>query len=746
MVVNRALRATGCMSCRLSLLTSFTSLAGPSIRAPQVSTKLPGCYTSSQQFRRLAHDSHHRDIGSTGQAREVQESIVEKEEETQALKDLEVLSEDKQLSAVPWYLQVESPQRAPQPISDRQRIPDLPEAPPPILQSLLQQVSIDLGMDDLSLLDLRKLNPPPALGANLLMLIGTARSERHLHVSADRLCRWLRSTHKLRPDADGLLGRNELKLKLRRKAKRAKLLGSADENADDGVRTGWVCVDVGIVEGVVGEAGATLQHTDFVGFGRRTDGVRIVVQLLTEEKRTEIDLEKLWGSMLKRGGQTEIEGFSEDADLQSSQIASGDHGLVASSIDPRSSGPSSILGQTRGFHTVARRFMETTETSSPSSPNHQPPIASPFEDFDLRGIQESVLADITSGHYEKAKNDLLQYTQHVPQLQGGGWRPFLLDLLRVYLENCPVDVALKELGEGDSDHNSTQFLACFYDTLSTYPSPFEAETKIWLNCYAREIGHPAYYLEGLLDIFEDLQDYGVEISQPSYIRVLRSVLRARPEKNYHGPRDYALQGAVKILQTMHDQGLQVLTEEILVELQMITTPEVELVVRPGTIYTDSTDTYDFPSLPMAPIQARLHTLITSVNLPLFSDESRTRLLELHARHQNWLEFWEIFRMAPRRGKPNSASMYAFMFGTVAQSKHQRGCMNVLRSWVPDMAREDPPVLLEGSVGEAVRECLRVADPYIEHDILNSPDVKGEWLSLWQQIRWSNGKHDPFLYE
>jgi hypothetical protein len=197
---------------------------------------------------------------------------------------------------------------------------------------------------------------------------------------------------------------------------------------------------------------------------------------------------------------------------------------------------------------------------------------------------------------------------------------------------------------------------------------------------------------------------------------------------------------------MHDQGLQVLTEEILVELQMITTPEVELDVRPGTIYTDSTDTCDLPSLPMAPIQARLHTLITSVNLPLFSDSSRMRLLELHARHQNWLEFWEIFRIAPRRGKPNSASMYAFMFGTVAQRKHQRGCMNVLRTWVPDMAREDPPVLLEGNVGEAVRECLRVADPYIEHDILNSPDVKSEWLSLWQQIRWSNGKNDPFLYE
>jgi hypothetical protein len=692
----------------------------------------------------LADNTHHREIGSTRQFHEVQESIVEKEEETQELTDLEVLAEDKQLSAVPWYLQVESPQRAPQPLSERQRIPDLPEAPPPILQLLLQQVSIDLGMDDLSLLDLRKLDPPPALGANLLMLIGTARSERHLHVSADRLCRWLRSAHKLRPDADGLLGRNELKLKLRRKAKRAKLMGSTDENVDDGVRTGWVCVDVGVVEGVEGESGTTVQHTDFVGFGRRTDGVRIVVQLLTEEKRAEINLEKLWGGILKRGGQTEIEGFDEGSEFQSSQIASGDQGLV-SSIE--SSGRSSTLGQTRGFHTAARRLVPMAETGLPSSPDHHASAASLFGNFDLRGLQESVLADINSGHYDEAKNSMLQYSQNVPLLQDGGWRPFLLDLLRVYLENCPVDIALKELGDGDLDRTSTPFLACFYDTLSIYPSPFEAETRIWLNCYAREIGHPEYYLDGLLKIFDDLQDYGVEISQSSYIRLLRSLLRPELRMvNYHGPSPYVLERAVKILETMHDQGLQVLTEELLVELQMITTPEVELNVRLGTIYIDSTDTCDFPSLPMAPIQARLHALMKSVDLPLFSDESRMRLLELHSRHQNWLEFWEIFRMAPRLGKPQSASMYAFMFGAVAQSRHQKGCMNVLRTWVQNMEREDPPVSLEGNVAEAVRECLKVADPYIEHDIANSPSLKGEWLSIWRHTRWVEGKNDPFMYD
>ncbi|KFY45082.1 hypothetical protein V495_03129 [Pseudogymnoascus sp. VKM F-4514 (FW-929)] len=52
-----------------------------------------------------------------------------------------------------------------------QKIPDLPSAPPTILQPLLERISIDLGLDDLTLLDLRKLDPPPALGSNLISFI-----------------------------------------------------------------------------------------------------------------------------------------------------------------------------------------------------------------------------------------------------------------------------------------------------------------------------------------------------------------------------------------------------------------------------------------------------------------------------------------------------------------------------------------------------------------------------------------------
>ncbi|KAK5117246.1 hypothetical protein LTR62_005863 [Meristemomyces frigidus] len=220
-----------------------------------------------------------------------------------------------QESETPWYLQTTHQPTLPSqenPMAARQRVPDLPEYPPPLLAPLLQNISLEQGMDDLTLLDLRALDPPPALGSNLIMILGTARSDKHLHVSADRLCRWLRTEHKnITPYADGLLGRNELKLKLKRRAKRTRLMNAvgaqrtaADEDQDleEGIRTGWVCVNVGRVEG--GELPEQMQRkrereNSFVGFGKGEEGCSIVVQLMTEEKREEVGLERLWRGILR---------------------------------------------------------------------------------------------------------------------------------------------------------------------------------------------------------------------------------------------------------------------------------------------------------------------------------------------------------------------------------------------------------------------------------------------------------------
>ena len=262
--------------------------------------------TNSNKYQTQSHHALRKET-TTSEEDEADQSDVSLDDQSKAPSKTES-------TFVPWYLQVSSSSQSntSNPLNDRQRLPDLPEDAPPILSPLVNYLFDDAGLDDLSIIDLRDLDPPPALGANLIMMLGTARSIKHRNVSADRFCRWLRSEHKLRPYADGLLGRNELKIKLRRRAKRAKLASSVgrqldDTNRDDGITTGWICVNVGTVshsEEQVNESIVTEENgRGFVGFGTRERGPRVVVQMFTEEKRAELDLEGLWDRRItKRSG------------------------------------------------------------------------------------------------------------------------------------------------------------------------------------------------------------------------------------------------------------------------------------------------------------------------------------------------------------------------------------------------------------------------------------------------------------
>jgi hypothetical protein len=325
-----------CQACHHSLLDAFTSIAGVSLK-PQRIRRLPPTHATS--VPRSIHTTARR-----FQSIQSEKSNNEADQSIESVATPDTLQSES--TSIPWYLEIDNPSPPTpsiSPVLARQQIPPLPNDPPEILSTVLNHLSISIGLDDLALLDLRTLSPPPALGANLLMIIGTARSVKHLNVSADRFCRWLRTNYKLRPYADGLLGRNELKLKLRRKARRLKLERAAgrqsDENADDGITTGWVCVNVGPVdhvkvqtsaaeevpaeraqedvdvdvedeeeyvnpeepevdeEGMLTDPGKAREvDASYVGFGSRATSQRIVVQMFTEEKRAEMNLEELWNA------------------------------------------------------------------------------------------------------------------------------------------------------------------------------------------------------------------------------------------------------------------------------------------------------------------------------------------------------------------------------------------------------------------------------------------------------------------
>ncbi|KAM0702254.1 hypothetical protein Q7P35_011164 [Cladosporium inversicolor] len=345
-LANAATRGLACNNCRSWVLRSFiTSMGGGKVQpmAQRRPFSRPARnYNEARDAFRLKEEhalndiNDHRKIGQDAFDIASQQETEISGEDAEKLLEAEILAEEKEAleleeesgteTHVPWYLQ-EQPQEAvePSPIAHRQRLPDLPEYSPELLQPLLQHVSVELGLDNLTLLDLRQLDPPPALGSNLLMIIGTARSEKHLHVSADRLCRWLRTEYKMSPYADGLLGRNELKLKIRRKVKRARLMSAVGSKAtgsgelDDGIRTGWVCVNVGRVEGgELPEDQTKLQRAEgMVGFGAHSKGSNIVVQMLTEEKRGEVDLEKLWTGIMNRA-RTQKEKEIEEARIAAS--------------------------------------------------------------------------------------------------------------------------------------------------------------------------------------------------------------------------------------------------------------------------------------------------------------------------------------------------------------------------------------------------------------------------------------------
>ena len=120
--------------------------------------------------------------------------------------------------------------------------------------------------------------------------------------------------------------------------------GQAGGAADDGITTGWVCVNVGAVDdAVMPEADVEMVGADsdaqiaeeyaneeeyvnpeddgeadpsYIGFGSRSTSQRIVVQMFTEDKRAEMDLETLYANRTTRTTKREAEADVAVAEAQ----------------------------------------------------------------------------------------------------------------------------------------------------------------------------------------------------------------------------------------------------------------------------------------------------------------------------------------------------------------------------------------------------------------------------------------------
>jgi len=653
------------------------------------------------------------------------------------------------VTSIPWYLQKDeldgvAAKEDKTPFAERQRMPELPESPPPILEPLLKHISVDLGMDYLSVMDLRHLDPPPALGASLIMILGSARSEKHLNISADRLCRWLRTEYKLSPFADGLLGRNELKLKLRRKARRSRMLSAAGASPetgdkDDGIKTGWICVNVGTVDGGVLKSESTSEPADtqdFVGFGQQSSGARIVVQLMTEEKRGETDLEGLWQGILGRSLRKQ-KGDSEakkEAKLRK-EADSTTGGATSRSNDYRVDGnalnghistlPLFNQQQVRGLHTSARSpDADLARDREPQHPEDEPAGETKLDESELEPRLMS--------------NDADKRLVPINSDQGEIGSIVALRALVDYILHVPPSTAVQVLGHGEHDRSSTSFLANFYHNFPPFPQMTHWDAALRLQRRALEVGHVGYSKRHLMDMFRFMQASMTVIPLSPFRVVLKALLltphrldetstvKRADRAGYHALRR-SLGWAFEVIEKMEVYGHDVCRPNIWrIFHEAVSFPRFA-APAPGTVTHIPTDTV----ISLAPEMVRKHQYYVRRAIELMpvtpDDKLYKEMLQTYTAQGNWSAFWDTWRTMARLLHPRSADMYVLMFDAVAASRDEKRCQEVLDEHVGEMERERPAVPFEGDeqVKGAIRRCLLAA---------NVDRTSRQWAALWRRCQ------------
>ncbi|OCL14141.1 hypothetical protein AOQ84DRAFT_384937 [Glonium stellatum] len=714
-----------CNGCRFAIVRSFASLSGIALRFPDESPA--SLSTSAQGGQRAYISSSARYAGrkaTNGFGEEGE--LIEGENGPP--------SSVQQETPAPWYLQV---QKKPQqlddshPLAERQRIPDLPENPPPILQELLEHISVDLGLDDLSLLDLRHLDPPPALGSKLLMVIGSARSEKHLHVSADRFCRWLRSTYQLRPHAAGLLGRNELKLRLRRKARRLKLMANVgasetSSSIDDGIRTGWVCVTVGRIEAAESDQGDTEEREGFIGFGRRSDGVNIVVQMFTEEKRADTDLEGLWGGVLRRAAKEKEKIEEELKERQESVIPASVNtsasiegvsnplsrsGVVSGNQLPRVSNSQSAQ-QIRRLHTVGI-LPQPTLTNLP-----------------LTAMRLSGVPRI-SKRTQYAINDSAATSQVIENMAPEDKQA--LRFLVNELKQMPVQEAQKALGKGFNSIDTTDFLRSFHQNIPrVFPDTYHFEALVELVSYAIKIGAANYSPDHIDEIILRTHGAALPVSELMYYAAIEAYLALYNEFFRQGSKKFKLlEKCFNYMEEMEAFGYDSVTPEIALMFHRAFSPFLSYNVA-RTPKDEKVLKYTSKQL------LRLRKFMDIFEFKPRNDDGYHELLHSYARLQDWLGFWDIWNGMARHMYPRSSDLYRTAFASIARSGDKQQCIHALQNCVPDMPREQPSVQLTAGLAEHVFNCLLVAEPKVG-DEKTRGTVDAEWVKLFDQCQLALGR-------
>ncbi|KAJ1333452.1 peroxin-12 [Microdochium nivale] len=681
----RALASTGCSSCRSAVLRLFaTELAVPvPVPVPVLARPRLAPRLAPAQSARLTTPAVRLYSTPTRQpdSQANTESLEQPTGTTDGADAADVVS-------VPWYLQVEPPRHVA--TLEPPPLPPVPDNAPPILSSILRYAAEELGLDELSLLDLRELDPAPALGANLFMLFGTARSERHLNVSAGRFVRFLRAKHRVHADADGLLGPNERKTKLRRKARKAKLLQiMGTDETDDGMRTGWVCVNLGTIGRSGPETANVGEDGRLTGFGTAREGTSIVFQIMTESRRAEMNLEALWSSTLDayRTSQATAELPAPDAKTSPQNPANSLQSPTR---------PSLADGQVR--RTTPN---ETVSFSTARPSGRAAALMGSVESLPLAYEEPGKLAQMDEVGLQRVLNLLHNFLKHGPKQQ----------------------VAAATGGRPAYAAQETPFTELFDATVDRLSSAQTWACRLTFHAKCVETNpHDSAHASVSQTLLQDMQLHGIVATREQYMELLGAIWKAQQpdirETEMYQPARTDL--ALSLLNTMQQRGHSVLANDVIVSLLESTMAQKR---------------------PASTLIASLWDLAAQARLPCMDEASLVRLLTASSRipDKDYSMFWDVWQAAPRYLQSRSADLYLHILRLAARTRRSQHCAQVVRRCVLDMPNEIPPVVLDGRLVTALRDCIKVADPMAEVIAAklppgaDTPAAKSEFVRMLTQL-------------
>ncbi|KAI5785556.1 hypothetical protein DFH27DRAFT_487401 [Peziza echinospora] len=591
---------------------------------------------------------------------------------------------------IPWYLQETYVETKSDLIPERAPLPPLPVDSPDILEPILKQLDVELGLANLRILDLRSLDPAPALGPDIIMVFATARSDKHLHSSGDKICRWLRSMHKIHPFADGIIGRNEMKVINRRRRRRGKVAASQVGEENEQMQTEWVCVNVGVGG--------------------------IILQLFTAARREELQLEALW--------ERKIDTSNKRMEKAANAVAQG----KKLTMEDLYGNEDEEFDELDGFE---RRREPEVEPPKTLNPNRLP---STYSDF-VHLLPQSLQDDIGKGLYTHISRSFASYFPGQQAPPKNVEQAILLFAHVQHLQTLDPTTASAAIGDSAFDTTTTPYLRSFFGEMPTIPQHLHYHAWLALLIQGNILAHGKYPTSSFLSLATQMKASGIDVPYTFYINSLQAISTSPEFEQHNTPSDTTFLRTREVSRKMKSM-MKILEDMSRNSGYDITTPEIYTILAKGLVHNDvpiyHTLALNICNVPQA--AEALTSLLSPAGIkdkrPQHKLDRRFFLLEelvderlgvtptlpTHFQTQMvalamagyWVAFWNRWNDMMYLGFARRAEAYKLALGLLALAGDQNEATIGLRKLREDMRKEVPKVPWSQPLARGLLAVMKVA--------------------------------------